>query len=457
MTAPAPDPTDRFAVARAVADAVLYEGYVLYPYRASARKNQLRWQFGVLVPPAFSAVDGSERSAVRTECLLAPGTSPRLTVRMRCLQVQHRSVEVVGDPNRLPAPVVPWDEAVEQVVDLPVQALSPLVTASRVEQFRFSPADESELVPDPEGDVIAHIVRRREPVNGRVVVDIAPADDFSGLLKVTVTVENQTDPVVVNGGGRDAMLRRSLVAVHTMLAVDDGCFVSLLDPPAHAGVAVRRCDNDGAFPVLVGPDDDVVLSSPIVLYDHPAVAAESPGDLYDSTEIDEILALRILTLTDEEKVEARATDARAAAIIDRVDAMAPETWERLHGSVRSISPVPPVKLPIQAIADMPWWDPGVDASVDPDTDSVRVGDVDVAKGTRVRLQPNRRADAQDLFLAGQEAVVTAVFHDVDGGDHVAVVLADDPNADLAEAQGRFLYFAPDEVHPIDSDDREETT
>ena len=82
-----------------------------------------------------------------------------------------------------------------------------------------------------------------------------------------------------------------------------------------------------------------MLSSPIILYDFPAVAPESAGDFCDSTEIDEILALRVMTLTDEEKAEARGTDARAAAIIDRCDDMPDEIWSRLHGAVRSLRPV----------------------------------------------------------------------------------------------------------------------
>ncbi len=79
-----------------------------------------------------------------------------------------------------------------------------------------------------------------------------------------------------------------------------------------------------------------MLSSPIILYDHPEVAPESQGDLFDATEIDEILALRVLTLTDDEKDEARRTDARAAAIVDRIDAMSPEVWARLHGAMRPL-------------------------------------------------------------------------------------------------------------------------
>jgi len=130
-------------------------------------------------------------------------------------------------------------------------------------------------------------------------------------------------------------------AAAAVLAIDDGAFVSMLDPAGDAEVAAASCVSDGTFPVLVGEQDahDVVLSSPIILYDHPQIAPESPGDLFDATEIDEILTLRTMALTDDEKREARATDPRAAAIIDRVDAMPPEILERLHGAIRSLRPV----------------------------------------------------------------------------------------------------------------------
>jgi hypothetical protein len=185
----------------------------------------------------------------------------------------------------------------------------------------------------------------------------------------------------------------------------------------------------------------VVLSTPIILYDHPEVAPESPGDLYDGTEIDEILALRVLTLTDEEKAEARGTDPRAAAIIDRCDDMPPEVWQRLHGGVRSIGPV-------DECPEVPWWDPGMDASVDPSSDRVMVAGVEVRQGSAVRLRPSRRADAQDLFLQGLTARVAGVFRDVDENEYVAVTVADDPAGEELEWQGRYLYFYPDEIEPL---------
>jgi hypothetical protein len=234
--------------------------------------------------------------------------------------------------------------------------------------------------------------------------------------------------------------------------------------------------------VLGGPEDcrDLMLSSPVILYDHPEIAPESAGDLFDATEIDEILTLRTMALTDEEKREARATDPRAADLIDRLDGMPPEMMEKLHGAIRYLEPgAGPVTrgagiqgsgrpepmgpltagpfpgapaaddVPVFQTPDAPWWDPGADSSVSPETDHVVIEGVTVARGSKVRMRPGaRRADAQDLFLIGREAQVEAVLHDVDGKVHVAVCPVADPVAELQRTHGRFLYFAPDELEPI---------
>lgn len=457
------DVLDRFSAARSVADAVLYEGYVLYPYRASSRKNQARWQFGVLTPRTFSEADGSERWCARTECVIDPGLISQLAVRIRCLQIQHRSVEAAAEDGAGFVPVetlevdgkayVEWDEAVEQVVNLAPLNLYPGEEMASEDTFAFPGSEDTEMIRSADGTVVARIRRRRQSVDGRVHIVVRRADGDGSFLKAGITVENST---AWSGDStrRDDIIGHSLVAVHTMLAVDGGVFVSLLDPPEAARSAVAGCSNDGVFPVLIGAGD-VVLSSPIILYDHPEVAPESPGDLYDSTEIDEILALRVLTLTDEEKIEARATDPRSAAIIDRCDDMPPEVWERLHGVVRALHPAEGDPVDLDAVyrhspqsEKVPWWEPDVDASVDPWSDSVLIGGVEVSKGSAVRLQPSHRADAQDLFLSGLTATVAGVFMDVDGSQHVAVTVDDDPATEELNWQGRYLFFHPDEVVPI---------
>jgi hypothetical protein len=447
--------SDRFATARSVADAVLYEGYVLYPYRASAQKNQLRWQFGVLVPPAYAA-DGSERSTMRTEVIVDPGSDAHLTVRIRWLQVQHRELESARDGRFAPTVAldvdsvvwVPWDEAVEHEIDLEEIPLLPVSTKAREHSIRLSAASSEEDLATAAGVVVGRAVRHTEPIAGTVCVSTAWAEGTAALVKVTVEVRNTT-AWRRDGADRDAVVARSLLAVHTLMAVDDGAFVSSLDPPEFAQAAVAGCRNDGAFPVLAGEkgDDRVMLSSPIILYDHPAVSPESAGDFHDATEIDEILALRVLTLTDAEKAEARGTDWRAAAIVDRCDDLPPEVWERLHGAVRSLRPVDDAGGAAAPEA-LPWWDPGVDASVDPWSDTTWIGGVEVGKGTAVRLRPTRRADAHDVFLTGMTAVVAGVFKDVDGDEHLAVTLDDDPAAEVLDWQRRYLYFHPDEVEVL---------
>jgi hypothetical protein len=450
---------DRFAAARSVADAVLYEGYVLYPYRASARKNRVRWQFGVLVPQEVAAGDPSERSFLQTECLVnlpgGEGSPIQLWLRARFLQAQQRVIQASTQKPDVfvPSPrlevdgdvYVDWDEAVECSVDLSQAISRPAVPSASRHDFAMAAAEDTETIRDGAGRVRGRAVRTRSPLTGRVRVEAEPVVGRGSLLRLRVVLENTT-PWAGMDGSRDELLRHSLLSAHLMLALDGAVFLSMLEPPPEAAAAVAGCVNDGTFPVLVG-SDDVVLSSPIILYDHPEVAPESPGDLYDATEIDEILALRVLTLTDSEKAEARGTDPRSAAIIERCDSMTPESWEQLHGAVRQVAPVAPDN-PEGGPESLPWWDPGSDRDVDPVTDSIVVAGVQLRRGSRVVLRPSRRADAHDLFLAGLDATVAAVFRDVDGNDHVAVTVDDDPATEALEWQGRYLYFFPDEVEPV---------
>jgi hypothetical protein len=408
------------AAARRVADAVLYEGYLLYPYRSTAAKNQLRWQFGMLSPEGAAAAGVGERSALAASVLMRAGGTPRVHVRF--LQLQWRSVESLVGSGYVPVERlrvgdtewVPWHEAVEREV---VRTRSGPVTAPG--------GTDVEPLSDPDGRPVGRLVRTRWPVRAELTV---ASSDVDGYRRLDLGLRNTAgwDPAE---SSRDLAARRALAGTHLLLTGAD--FASLIDPPPDAVAAAAGCVNEGWWPVLVG---DAVLVAPMVLPDQPQIAPESPGDLFDATEIDEILTLRVMTLTEEEKAAARGTDPRAAAIIDRCDTLPEEALARLHGVRRD--------------PDVPWWDPAADAAVSPETDAVLVDGTPVRKGSRVLLRPGRRADAQDMFLAGQVAVVTAVVSDVDGATHVAVVLADDPAADLHDWYGRYWYFAPDELEPV---------
>lgn len=470
MTSPAR--TDRkgdsLSAARRLAETLIYEGYLLYPYRASAQKNQVRWQWGVLAPPGPGA-RLSETSSTRAELVVEPRTGAELHLEVRFLQLQARAVEAASpDGSFVPADSVMiegiehtgWDEGAEVARDFTV-AFDDLLAGDHVVDVAVDACTDEELLSDAQGQLRGRFLRHRWPLQGRVTVHAERLPGPYGAMVLRIVTENVSDwdeP----GAQRPEVMRHSLLGAHCVLACSDGRFLSLLDPPEWAKPAVATCVNEKVWPVLVGaPGSEVVLCSPIILYDHPEIAPESPGDLYDSLEIDEILSLRTMTLTDEEKRQARATDPRAAAIIDRVDSMPAEMIDKLHGAVRYLrgpqAPDPGAVLPweqSQALqpgsdAGMPWWDPGMDSAVSPETDSVVIEGVEVRRGSKVVLMPgrHRRTDAQDAFLVGRMATVQAVLFDVDEGTHLAVTVDDDPGAEMQQAHGRFLYFQPDEVEP----------
>ncbi|MFF7309019.1 hypothetical protein [Streptomyces sp. NPDC008137] len=455
---------DAFGQLSAVADAVLYEGYLLYPYRRSSAKNRVRWQFGVLFPrdwvesdgPVVPGVSGSADSWYQqTECLLRirrPGDAS-VRVRIRYLQTQRKQVE---DSGRHPVASLrtddgtvhlTFDEAVPRECEV-VVPLDELLGTGRTVPVGAAAGLDVEPLPAGAGRVVRH----RDEVRADTTVTAERLTDDLCRLRVR-TANTGTAPE--GRAARDEALRRALIATHTLIGGDGVEFVSLIDPPAELAAPARACRNEFTFPVLAGEAGDaegtghLLLSAPIILPDHPQVAPESPGDLHDAAEIDEILTLRTMLLTDEEKREARATDPRAAAILDRVDTMPQEVFERLHGAVRSLAPVAPATT-APATAERPaWWQEGADDGLSPTTDTVLVGGVPLGGGSSVRLRPRGRgADAQDMFLAGRTAEVAAVFHDVDGSVHLAVTLDDDPAAELHTWYGRFLYFRPDELEPL---------
>jgi hypothetical protein len=442
---------------RRVADAVLYEGYILYPYRASAQKNRSRWQFGVLMPPAFAAADPSETATMRSECVFEHSGDPAAEVTVRFLQVQRR--RTAGNTGS-------WDEAAEREVTVSAGHRALLGGEGPGEGAVASfgiPGGEDEEVTDG-----TRVVRHREPLTGTVSVRAVPLPGPWRAARLIIEVTNET---ALAGGPatRDEALPGALVAAHLITTLSGGAFVSMTDPPEWASAAVAECESAGCWPALAGPKGSrtTMLAAPIILPEYAEVAAESPGELYDGTEIDEILTLRTLALSDEEKAAARATDPRAAALIDRVEAMDAPTMEQLHGTIRSLASsglassglASPGQAGAGSGAEVPWWDPGADASVSPGTDSVVVAGRKIARGSRVTLRPGapgrsgsagragKRADAQDMFLAGREALIEAVLEDVEGTAYLAVSLADDPGADIQAAHGRFLYFSPDEVEP----------
>jgi hypothetical protein len=342
----------------AIVKAVLYEGYMLYPYRPSAVKNRQRFNFGVVYPRVYSEAQGNtDACAMQTECLVFGNDETQCQVHVRFLRMVARSIGKLRAPSSGLSSMTEgnvekverlevagkifqaWQEAVEEVIEVTESNLSALSAQPMQWPFRLSAKQEKEAVRDESGLIVGVIVRHKASVAG--IIELAAEQVRPGLFKLTTRISNDSR---IDGAGpvtREDALTQSLVSAHTILEARAGEFISLADPPETCRDVALACKNVGTWPVLVGEEgqQDTMLSSPIILYDYPQIAPESPGDLFDGAEIDEILSLRILTMTDEEKLEMRQSDERARQILERTEALPDEQWMKLHGALRGLRTV----------------------------------------------------------------------------------------------------------------------
>jgi hydrogenase maturation protease len=341
-----------------IVNAVLYEGYILYPYRPSL-KNRQRWTIGSLFPRAHAeAQTAGDPWFMQTEVLIRGKENTRLSVEVRFLHLMSRLVGKLEHPlaelaeaEELAFQVVEnltvgdrllqtWQEATPREILLDHLDIARLVDRPERKEFTFPASRKIEPVRGSGGLIEAILVREQQSVNGRVEVvtnRMAPE-----IFKLQVRIENHTELEHSAEGGRDQAVLQSLASTHTILGGEDGEFISLIDPPDNCRGLAAHCRNEGTWPVLVGQAGacDTMLSSPIILYDYPQIAAESPGDFFDGTEIDEMLVLRVFTLTEVEKQAVAAVDDQARALLERTQALGVEQVLGLHGAVRGMRPAP---------------------------------------------------------------------------------------------------------------------
>jgi hypothetical protein len=342
----------RMEETKEIANAVLYEGYLLYPYRPSAIKNRQRWTIGVVYPREYSEANGSiEPWTMQTECLVTGSADTSLDIYVRFLHLHLRKTmqaETSNASSKTQPDIMyaheksmasrlvnePWEEGVEREVRSLNLSLSNVLEQPRLLEIEF-PGER--MMEESSDESTATIIREQQPLVGTVSITAEPIS--TDLFKLRVLIENKTP-----GTGTftsNAVMLYSFVSTHTILQVNQGTFISLMDPPEALKALAQGCQNLRTWPVMVGNEgeSDTMLSSPIILYDYPQIAPESPGSLFDGTEIDEILTLRIMTLTDEEKEEMRQGDERAREILERTESLSPEQFMKLHGVIRSMRPV----------------------------------------------------------------------------------------------------------------------
>lgn len=337
-----------------IANAVLYEGYILYPYRPSSLKNRQRWNFGGLCPRSYAeSRGGNELWRCQTQCLAVGSSDASVAIKIRFLHIVQRQIarlrrpvadlddledadfECVDTLNIGSRLFQTWQEGVETSVDIlgidPTKQGEPALF-----EFHLPSSQRIEPLRNDSGEIVAAVIRRQNAMHfaARVAVEALQPS----LFRLTLEIENRTEARANAMNNREDAMTYSLASTHAILSIRNGEFVSQLDPPAGYAHRAAECLNVGLYPVLAGDPGEraTILASPVILYDYPQIAPESSGDLFDGAEIDEILTLRILALTDAEKNEMRHCDTRARQILDRIESD-PEHLSRLHGTMRAAS------------------------------------------------------------------------------------------------------------------------
>ena len=335
-----------------IAAAILYEGYILYPYRATAIKNRQRWNFGTLYPRVYAEAQRPEEPfRLIAECLVVAGVQASLDARLSFLQLMRQKEA----EDKLTDPSLAWDEAVERASEHSLQ-LKDLLTSPLSLTVKMETAGPSTTLRSGRDDkfVASHLLTPQENLASRpersavegpavnqdlqIALTISAQMLEDGACKLRIEVQNTTPLTSGAGAKREEALPLSLVSAHLVLGITNGEFVSLLDPAEEYRASAAACSNTGVFPVLAGeePDRSMLLCSPIILYDYPKIAPESAGDFFDGTEMDEMLTLRVLTLTDAEKEEMRNGDPRARRILERTENLTDDAMLKAHGVIRGL-------------------------------------------------------------------------------------------------------------------------
>ncbi len=364
---------------------LLYEGYALYPYTPGATKNATPTPFGIVYPPAYAAGSPATFDHVRMAAIVEADADARLSVEVHFL-------EHSGERH----------EGVARRVDLTETTLTRL-------------ADEPVTVTFAFGAVHGRARMSAQPLGAR-------------LWRVTACVHNLTD--VPDGLDRAGALRHALLSTHVLArAHANARFCSPVAPPEHAAPAVMTCVSVNTHPVLASDDDRAMLGAAIVLPDHPQLAPESRGDLFDGTEIEEALLLHMLALSDVEREQIADQDPVVRTMLERAIAATPDDIRRLHGRVEVRDPAPA-------------------AARDRDVRGERQLEVDgvlYRLGARVRLRAGDDHAAHDHLLDGRSATIERIYVDYEDKVHLCVTVDDDPGQELMRDIGRYLYFKPSEV------------
>ncbi len=372
-------------------DSLLYEGYALYPYTPGATKNATPTPFGIVYPPAYAGGNPATFDHLRAECVIAAPEQAKLTGTVRFLQAS-------GERH----------QGTERCLELPATTLADLAQDGVGTPFEF----------DGETRIEGRVRLRAELLDG-------------DLARVRMCVHNTTEVEGGEGLPRGDALRSSLISTLVVIETSSGRFVSPLEREGAEGAAVATCESINTFPVLANPTDTAILGAAFVLPDHPAMAPESLGNLFDNTEIEEALLLHVHALSDDERAQIADQDEAVREMVARAQATTPEEIMQLHGRLEEIEAAEP-------------------GHPNPGERQIKTERGVVRKGGKVVLRPAPGGrDIYDTLLAGRTATVERIYFDYDDQIHVGVTVDGDASQDLFRETGRYIFFKGHEVEPLE--------
>ncbi|HEX3295162.1 MAG TPA: hypothetical protein VHR38_15645 [Solirubrobacterales bacterium] len=382
---------------------LLFEGYALYPYTPGV-KNATPTPFGIAYPPEYSEAQPAAFSMLRLEAVLQGGPDARLSGTVLFLQA-------TGERH----------EAAERELELGPATLAQLAREPVRETFSF---------PMDDGELRGRIAMRAEVVS-------------PDLARVRLCVHNETgmsaDP---SSASRGDALRHSLISTHPLLEVEGGRFASPLEREGPEGEAALASESVNTFPVLLGEQDRAVLGAAIMLPDHPELAPESLGNLFDNTEIEEALLLHVHALSEDERAEIAGQDPAVREMIERAESTTAEDIMGLHGRLTYTEPEADQE---RSNGRPPSPPPGLD-EIQGEREIAAAGTT-VRLGDKIVLRPGTEGDVYDKILHGRTATVERIYRGYDERIYLGVTVDDDPGQDLLRETGRFLFFFADEVEP----------
>ena len=281
-----------------IADAILYEGYNLFPFRKSSLKNQKRFNFGIVSPKCWAENRTNNAFFQQTEVLIfSKDRDFNISMKIRFLQVEDKKYD--------------WQNVLPRSIEVNFNFAEILDTQHK-KSFKFSSENNFRKI---HGEIKTFATRIHK-----------------NLFKISLVLINKTES---ENSSENQILPSSFISAHSILQIGKGKFISLRETQKEFESPAGTCKNIGVFPVLAGEKNkqNSVLSSPIILYDFPEVSENSFADFFDGTEIDELMVLSILALSDAEQEEIRKTDEKAAKILDKLDKIDARDLLKLHASM----------------------------------------------------------------------------------------------------------------------------